>query len=249
MYRSLMGKRVLVTGASSGIGACTAELFAREGAVVGIHHHTGEGSARELLVKIQDRGGKGLLLKADLLDSRQRDGLVPRFITGAGGIDVLINNAGGPVGQEHFLDLTVPSWEGTISLNLTAPFILAREAFRWMKEHGGGRIVNISSIAALYGGSETSLHYGAAKSGLEAVTKSLARAGAAHNILVNTIQPGVIDTPAHRKMGRRSLDNRVRTIPLRRPGKPRDVAGLCLFLASEGGDYITGQTFRVTGGE
>jgi NAD(P)-dependent dehydrogenase (short-subunit alcohol dehydrogenase family) len=81
------------------------------------------------------------------------------------------------------------------------------------------------------------------------VTKSLARAGAAHNILVNTIQPGVIDTPAHRKMGRRSLDNRVRTIPLRRPGKPRDVAGLCLFLASEGGDYITGQTFRVTGGE
>ncbi|MDD1659599.1 MAG: SDR family oxidoreductase [Methanomicrobiales archaeon] len=249
MFGNLRGKKVLVTGASSGIGACTARLFAREGALVGIHHHTGETGARTVLKEIQERGGEGLLLKADLLDPPQREGLVGRFIDRTGGIDILINNAGGPLGREHFLDLPVSSWEGTLSLNLTAPFILAREAFRWMKDHGGGRIVNISSIAALYGGSVTSLPYGAAKSGLEAVTRSLARAGAPHNILVNTIQPGVIDTPAHRKMGRRSLEERARTIPLGHPGTPRDVAGLCLFLASDGGDYITGQTFRVTGGE
>ena len=249
MYDVIRGKRVLVTGASSGIGACTAELFARQGAVVGVHYHAGEAGARKTVKRVEANGGRAVLLGADLLDPASRDGLVPEFIGKAGGIDVLVNSAGGPLGTAYFLDLDLTSWEETLALNLTAPFILAREAFRWMRDNGGGRIINISSIAAYYGGSETGIHYGAAKAGLESVTKTLARAGAPSGILVNTVQPGVVDTPAHRKMGRTSLEGRVKTIPMGRPGKPVEVARLCLFLASEGGDYITGQVLRITGGE
>jgi NAD(P)-dependent dehydrogenase (short-subunit alcohol dehydrogenase family) len=249
MFDAIQGKRVLVTGASSGIGACTAELFARHGAVIGIHYHTGDAGARRTGKQVEAAGGRSILLEADLLDPSSRDGLVPGFIGRAGGIDVLVNTAGGPLGTAHFLDLDPLSWEQTLSLNLTAPFILAREAFRWMRDNGGGRIINISSIAAFYGGSDTRIHYGAAKAGLEAVTRTLARAGAAHNILVNTIQPGVVDTPAHGKIGRTSLEGRAKSIPLGRPGKPLDVARLCLFLVSGGGDYITGQVLRVTGGD
>lgn len=249
MFEDIKRKKILVTGASSGIGACTAELFGRHGAVVGIHYHTERESALRLQRILEGMAGEAILLEADLLDPASREELVPRFIGEAGGIDVLVNNAGGILGSTHFLDLDQASWEMTLHLNLTAPYILARESFRWMREHGGGRIINISSIAARYGGSETSIHYGAAKSGLEAVTKTLARAGATHNILVNTIQPGVIDTPAHRKIGRGSLEGRVKSIPLQRAGTPLDVARLCLFLASDGGNYITGQTLRVTGGE
>jgi len=249
MFDGIQGKRVLVTGASSGIGACTAELFARHGAVVGVHYHTGKAGARRTGKRVEEAGSRAILLEADLLDPPSRERLVPEFIGKAGGIDVLVNSAGGPLGTAHFLELDLPSWERTLSLNLTAPFILAREAFRWMRANGGGRIINISSIAAFYGGSETGIHYGAAKAGLESVTRTLARAGAPYLILVNTIQPGVVDTPAHRKMGRTSLEDRVKSIPLGRPGKPVEVARLCLFLASEGGDYITGQVLRATGGE
>ena len=138
MFEDIRGKRVLVTGASSGIGACTAELFARHGAVVGIHYHTGEASARGLQERIRRTGGDAILLEADLLDPPSRENLVPGFIGKAGGIDVLVNSAGGILGPAHFLDLDQPSWEATLHLNLTAPYILAREAFRWMKEHGGG---------------------------------------------------------------------------------------------------------------
>jgi len=249
MFDAIRGKRVLVTGASSGIGACTAELFARHGSRVGIQYHTGKEAAAHLRDTLSEKGCEVILLRADLLRASSREGLVPLFIEKAGGIDVLVNNAGGIIGPSHFLDLDARSWDDTLKLNLTAPYVLSREAFRYMKNHGGGRIINISSIAAWYGGSETGIHYGAAKSGLEAVTKTLARAGAPHRILVNAIQPGVIDTPAHGKIGRSSLEGRARSIPLGRPGRPLDVARLCLFLASEGGDYITGQTLRVTGGE
>ena len=141
------------------------------------------------------------------------------------------------------------SWDDTLNLNLTAPFFLARDAFSFMKDHEGGRIINISSIAAKYGGSSSSIHYGAAKAGIEAVTRTLARDGANFNILVNAIEPGVIDTDFHKKIGRASLAERVKTIPLKRAGIPLDIARLCLFLAAESGDYMTGQVFGVTGGD
>lgn len=249
MFDAFHQKRVLITGASSGIGASVAELFGSYGAVVGLHYHSDEKGAALGARKIREQNGVVHLLQGDLTDHSISAGLVGRFIGLSGGIDILINCAGGPVGTHHFLELDDESWDATLALNLTAPFLISREAFRFMKEHGGGRIIMISSIAAKYGGSDTSLHYGASKAGLEAVTRSLARSGAQYNILVNTVQAGVIDTPAHGKIGRTSLDERISRIPLKRAGKPQEVAMLCAFLASECGDFITGQIFGITGGD
>ncbi len=249
MFQSLDNKRVLVTGALSGIGAATAELFSRYGAVVGIHYNSSGKSAIRLRDRLEKEGGSAFLIKADLLDRESCNTIVGEFAGLAGGIDILINNAGAIAGTSHFLDLDYDAWDQTINLNLTAPFIIAKSAFGYMMKQRGGKIINISSISAKYGGSETSIHYGAAKAGLEAVTKTLARAGAPYNILVNAVQPGVIDTPAHQKIGRKSLDERIKTIPLKRAGVPLDVARMCVFLGSEGGDYITGQVYSISGGD
>ena len=249
MFEGIRGKRVLVSGAGSGIGACIAELLGEHGAVVGIHHHASIEGAKAVRERIRGKGGKAILLQADLVDPEACSGLVPRFIDEAGGIEVLVNNAGAVMRHPPFLEMDRASWDETLALDLAAPFFLAQAAFRHMKDHGGGRIISLSSIAAKYGGSEETLHYGAAKAGVEAMTKTLARAGAKYGILANAIQPGVIDTDFHRKIGRASLEGRVKSIPLGRAGTPLDVARLCLFLASECGDYITGQVYGVTGGD
>ena len=249
MFESIRGKRVLITGSGSGIGACTADLFAAYGGVVGVHYHRNREGAAKVLARIRKKGGTAYSLEADLMDPEGCETLVPRFVEVAGGIDVLVNNAGAVHGHQHFLEMDRASWENTIALDLTAQFFLARAAFGHMKEHAGGRIISISSIAAKYGGSAETIHYGAAKAGVEAVTRTLARAGARYGVLVNAIQPGVIDTDFHRKIGRTSLEERVKHIPLGRAGTPLDVARLCLFLASEAGDYITGQVYGVTGGD
>jgi len=249
MFEGLSGKKVLITGASSGIGECTAELFAGYGATVGVHYHSHKEPADNLVGRIRKNGGRAFSLEADLIDVSMVNRLVAGFISEVGGIDILVNNAGGAYGHDNFLDLDIESWNKTLALNLISPFILAKESFAYMKENEGGRIINISSISAKYGGSGRTMHYGAAKSGLEAVTKSLAREGAPYNILVNAIRPGVIDTPAHQKIGRSTLDERVKSVPLRRAGKPLDIARLCVFLGSECGEFITGQVYDVSGGD
>ena len=141
------------------------------------------------------------------------------------------------------------SWDKTFQLNTRTPFFLAQNAFKHMKENGGGKIINISSISVKYGGSSQTLHYGAAKSALETITLGLSKAGAKHNILVNTVRGGYIDTPMHQKMGRKNSKERIEMIPLKRAGKPEDIARIVLFLASEAGDFITGETFTVAGGD
>jgi NAD(P)-dependent dehydrogenase (short-subunit alcohol dehydrogenase family) len=164
-------------------------------------------------------------------------------------LDVLINNAGAAVGPKDILDLDEESWNKTFWLNARAPFFLAQSAFKHMKDNGGGKIINISSISAKYGGSVQTLHYGAAKSALKTVTLGLSKAGAKHNILVNTVRGGFIDTPMHQKLGRDNLEKRIEMIPLRKPGRPQDMAGMVLFLASEAGDFVTGETFTIAGGD
>jgi 3-oxoacyl-[acyl-carrier protein] reductase len=251
MFEGIKGKKVLITGASTGIGAAIAELFAKYGALVGIHYNKSRKEALALREKIVSAGGKAEVFKADLLKKSERATLVKRFTDAFGGIDVLVNNAGGVYGPKEILDLDETSWDKTFALNTAAPFFLARDAFLHMKSHGGGRIINISSISAKYGGSPTTIHYGAAKAALDAVTKGLARAGAPYNILVNSVRGGVIDTPFHEKIlrDRKNLEERIKLIPLKRMGKPIEMARMVLFLASEAGDYITGEIFTVAGGD
>lgn len=251
MFESIKEKKVLITGSSSGIGAETASLFASYGAHVGIHYNKNKEKACQLQKKIVDTGGIAEVFEGDLLEESTRSDLIRSFIRIFGRIDVLINNAGGVIGNMPFLELDEMSWRDTMALNATAPFFLSRNAFLFMRDNGGGKIINISSISAKYGGSMNTMHYGAAKAALEALTKGFAKAGAPHNILVNCIRGGVIDTPFHSRIDRTSsaMEKRISLIPLRRMGKPADIARLALFLASEEGDFITGEVFTVVGGD
>lgn len=249
MFEDIKEKSVLVTGASTGIGACIAELFASYGAFMGIHYRSSKKEAARLRNRILKGAGKAELFKGNLLDSSFREKLIPSFVKSFRGLDILINNAGGIYGFRDFLKLDEKSWEDTFTLNAKSAFFLARDAFFYMKRHGGGKIINISSVSAKYGGSSQSIHYGAAKAALEAVTKGLARAGAQYNILVNSIRGGFIDTSFHKKMGRKNIAERIKLIPLKRAGKPVDIARMTLFLASSAGDYITGETFTIAGGD
>lgn len=251
MFESLKDATVLITGASGAIGSCMARLFAAHGAEVGLHYHTNRRAAQTLRDEIRCRGGMAECFSGDLTEHAASRRLIRAFLRRFHRLDVLINNAGAVVGPHPMTALDERSWDRTFALNVKAPFFLAREAFRQMRRRRGGKIINISSIAAKYGGSPVTIHYGAAKAAVEAVTVGMARLGAPDHILVNAIRGGFIDTPFHQKIGRTRgrIAERLRHIPLRRAGQPMDVARLALFLTSEAGDYITGEIFTVSGGE
>ena len=241
---ALSGKVVLITGASGGIGQAVALACRAQGAATALHYNRDAAAARKLAKSL---GEDAALFQADLTRPGSADKLVKAVLRRFGRLDILVNNAGAVGASDDFLVMTEKNWDATMALNLRAPFFLARAAFRAMKPRGG-RIINLSSIAVKFGGSARSMHYAAAKSGLEATTTALARFGAPHGILVNTVRPGVIDTPFHGKF-RKNMAVRVAKIPLRRMGRPEDVARMIVFLAGPGGDFVSGQIFSVTGGE
>lgn len=240
----LSGKVVLVTGASGGIGRAVARACRLQGAALALHYHRDASGARELAKLL---GPDAAAFRADLSRPGASKTLIAAVLRRFGRLDVLVNNAGAVIGEKDFLAMPEKDWEATLRLNLQAPFFLAREAFRTMRARGG-RIVNVSSIAVKFGGSDRSIHYAAAKAGLEATTVALARFGAARGILVNTVRPGVIDTPFHDK-SKKNMTERVAKIPLKRMGRPEEVARAVVFLAGPGGDFVTGQILSVTGGE
>jgi 3-oxoacyl-[acyl-carrier protein] reductase len=249
MYSELRGKRVLITGASGDIGGSVARLLAEHGAVLGIHYSENSQAATALVKEIEKDGGQAASFQVNLL-SDDIGNLVDEFVDKFGGIDILINNAGGIVGFKDFQELDEASWCETHRLNSQAPFFLAQKAFAFMKEQGGGKIISTSSIAAKYGGSVKSIHYGAAKAALEAMTIGLARFGAPHNILINAIRGGFIDTQfQHRLASGKDLKARIDLIPLKRAGKPDDIAHAVLYLASDAGNFITGEILTVAGGD
>ena len=249
MFREIKNKKILVTGASSGIGAAIAKLFIEHGAVVGLHYLKNKEGAEN----IQKSAAKGMaeIFQGDLLEENSRKQLVPEFIRKFGGIDVLINNAGACHEYKHFSGITEAEWDKMFDLHAKAPFYLTRSAFVHMEKQKWGRIINISTIATEHAGANN-MHYYSSKTAADAFTKGFAKEGVANNILVNTIRCGVIDTPMRTKISGYDEERflkRVAMIPLKRAGKPLDIARLVLFLASECGDFMTGETFTVAGGE
>lgn len=242
----LSGKVALVTGASGGIGAEVARKLALAGASVALHYSSGAARARELARELRVLNARAETFRADLLKPGAAKPLISSVVSRLGRLDILVNNAGAVLGDQGFEKLSERDFERTLRLNLGAPFFLSREAFKAMD--GGGRIINVTSIGAKFGGSPRSFHYAAAKGGLETLTLGLSRAGASRGILVNAVRAGVIDTPFHGKF-RKNMGERTALIPLKRLGKPADVAQLAAYLCGPGGDYITGQVLSVTGGE
>ncbi len=252
MFEGIKDKRVLITGATGGIGAGIAGLFAEYGARLGLHYQKNEEEAAKILDAVRSKTGEAELFRADLLSAGAAGNLVRAFVQKFGGIDVLVNAAGAIHDYKHFSELDEKSFEDTFGLNVKAPFYLTAEAFSRMKDQGGGRIVSLTSVNIKYGGSAKSLHYVAAKAALESLTLGFARDGAPHNILVNAVRCGVIDTPMRTKIAgykEEDFQRRISLIPLKRAGSPLDVARMVLFLAAETGDFITGEVFTVAGGD
>ncbi len=226
----------LVTGASGGIGAAVARRLVAEGWTLALHYNS---------TRPEPLPGSHAF-RSDLGRPGAAKALVGAVLKRFGRLDLLVNNAGAVIGGTHFLTVTEREFEANLRLNLVAPFMLAREAMKVMAR--GGRIVNITSISAKFGGSPGSTAYAASKAGMESLTVSLAREGGKRGVLVNAVRPGVIDTPLHGKF-RKSMDRRIARIPLKRMGRPEDVALAVSYLAGPGGDFVTGSVHPVTGGE
>ncbi|MBV7336717.1 SDR family oxidoreductase [Chloroflexi bacterium TSY] len=247
MITSLTNKRILVTGASSGIGAGIAKAFGASGAQVLIQYRCAEAGAQRVAEQVNEAGGSGSIVHADLRSEMAIDRIFAHIDKTWGGIDVLVNNAG-VVHKGSALDTTSDYWNNTININLRAPYLLCRHAARRMIKAGNcGSIVNVTSVAGTRSGMYVSA-YAASKAALDALTRSLATEWAQYGIRVNAVAPGVVPVERQQERLYAAQEQWMEQIPLGRFGTPGDIGALVIFLASDSASWITGQTYIIDGG-
>lgn len=246
----LAGKAVLITGASTGIGAALARAFAAQGAKVGLHYHSSEEAAQELGREITDAGGTVTLVRADATRSGEMARIVDETAVAFGHLDGLINNAGGMVERLSYEAMTDEHYDAVMNLNGRSVLAACTAAIPHMKKQGGF-IINTTSIAARNGASNGAGIYGSSKAFVANVTRGMAKELIAFDIRVNAVAPGVILTPFHERYSTAAqLDAMLATIPQKRFGTPEDCIGPYLFLASKMlSGYMIGQTLEVNGGQ
>ena len=238
---------VLITGASGGIGAAIAEEFARAGYGLALHYHKGADRANALAFRLaQTYGVPALPLCADLANTAAVTEMFTRATAEFGFIDTLVNNAG-IAEQRLFTDLTDGEWDTMINVNLNGVFRTCRAALPEMIRRQQGTLINISSMWGQVGAS-CEVAYSTAKAGVIGLTKALAKEVAPSGITVNCIAPGAIRTPMLDCFTEEDLAALAEETPVGRIGTPEDVAAACVFLASEGARFITGQVLGVNGG-
>jgi 3-oxoacyl-[acyl-carrier protein] reductase len=243
MSAILQGEIALVTGASRGIGAAIADLLASNGAKV-IGTATSEAGAQAIGERLTAHGGAGRRL--DVTDAAAIEALVDAAGSEFGAISILVNNAG-ITRDQLLLRMKEEDWQAIIDTNLTSVFRTSKAVMRGMMRARKGRIVNIASVVGLTGNPGQS-NYAAAKAGIIAFSKSLAREIGSRGITVNVVAPGFIDTDMTRALGEEQRKALLGQIALGKLGSPQDIAQAVLFLASPAAAYITGETLHVNGG-
>jgi 3-oxoacyl-[acyl-carrier protein] reductase len=243
MDKTLTGEVALVTGASRGIGAAIADELASQGAKV-IGTATSEGGAQAITQRLSAHGGEGRVL--DVTDGAAVTALIDAIVQQHGGLPILVNNAG-ITRDQLLMRMKDEDWQVILDTNLTSVYRTSKAVLRTMMKARRGRIINIASVVGVTG-NPGQTNYAAAKAGIIAFSKSLAREIGSRGITVNVVAPGFIDTDMTRSLSedqRKALEG---TIALGRLGEPADIAKAVAFLASPAANYITGETLHVNGG-
>ena len=237
------GKVAVVTGGYSGIGKAIAETLAKDGADIAL---VGLGPKEEALESISSMGVKVKAYDCDVSDFEKSGNVITEILADFGRIDFLINNAG--ICKDNLvLKMEESDFDAVISVNLKGAFNMIKHTYKMFMKQRSGRIVNMASIVGLNGNAGQA-NYSASKAGLIGVTKSVARELAARNVTVNAIAPGYIDTAMTQALSDKIKDEIAASIPMKRRGKPEDVANVVKFLCSDMASYVTGEVIRVDGG-
>ena len=246
----LQGKIALITGADSGIGRATAEAFAREGADIAIAYHTDADGAAETASLVRGAGRSAFVAQADIGGTESVQALFSGATRALGTPDILVANAGRGMGGMPVAEMGDDKLNAILRTDLVGPLLCARAFVQLRKAAGGGgRLVFIGSVAG-HLPAPGSAPYGMAKAGLNSLVRSLSVEVAPDRINVNAVAPGLIETPMtqERMDDPEAREKSMQAIPWRRPGRPAEIAGLALFLASDDADYVTGQTWVMDGG-
>jgi len=243
---SLAGKKALVTGASRGIGRAIAVGFARAGADVAVLARSAP-ELDALAAEIRELGRAAVALSCDVTDAADIEAAVARALAELGALDVLVNNAGGPLFNAPFLEIRPEGWSRALELNLTSVVGFCQAAGAHMVKRGSGSVINVDSIGADHPGPLVA-PYCAAKAAVVNLTATLAQEWGPAGVRVNAIAPGWVRTEINRRVYDRDRDAVAVRIPLRRWGEPEDVVGVAVWLASDASAYVTGAHIPVDGG-
>lgn len=246
MTNSILDNQVvLVTGASRGIGAAISDVMGSNGATV-VGTATSDKGADAISERFKAAGIKGIGMKLNVTDAEETAAVVAKISEDYGNISILVNNAG--ITRDNlFMRMKDEEWDDVISTNLSSVYRLCRLVIKPMVKARGGRIINISSVVGITGNAGQ-VNYAAAKAGVLGLTKSMARELGSRSITINAVAPGFIESDMTDALPDEQKDKLKGEIALGRLGTPDDIAQTCLFLASPGAAYITGQTISVNGG-
>jgi 3-oxoacyl-[acyl-carrier protein] reductase len=243
------GSVALVTGASSGIGRATATTLAANGFRVAVNYHNNRVAAELLVDEISHRGQEAIAVRADVSQWGEVAEMVRTVRDRWGRIDILCNNAGDTLDRQTVNVLSEDLWDRTMAVNLKSAFLCVKAVWDEMVTRKSGSIVNVTSVSVRNGGGAGNSAYVAAKGGLEAFTRALAKELVPYGIRVNAVAPGLIETPIHqRNTAPAIVEQALKSVPMGRMGTPEEIAEVILFLVSPAAQYMTGETVAINGG-